>query len=81
MMTYLKSSYKLIIFILTVLTVSTVNYMGQRYLSTPATQGMDYGVNFGIPWAESVQLCERGRTHPFCEEKPCFGFVSASREM
>jgi hypothetical protein len=37
-------------------------------------------VNFGIPWAESVQLCERGRTHPFHEEKPCFGFVSASRE-
>ncbi len=39
------------------------------------------GVNFGIPWAESVQVCERGRTHPSREEKPCFGFVSASREM
>ncbi len=38
-------------------------------------------VNFGIPWAESVQLCGREQTHPFCKEKPCFGFVSASREM
>src|SRR5713226_9749870 len=28
-------------------------------------------VNVGIPWAESVQLCERGRTHPFREKKPC----------
>ncbi len=38
-------------------------------------------VNFGIPWAESVQLCGRGRTRPFREEEPCFGFASASREM
>ncbi len=38
-------------------------------------------VNHLIPWAESVQLCGRGRTRPFREEEPCFGFASASREM
>jgi hypothetical protein len=38
-------------------------------------------VNHLIPWAESVQLCGRKRTHPFREEKPYFGLVSASREM
>ena len=37
-------------------------------------------VNFGIPWAETVQFCERGRTHPFREEKPCFGGCRALQE-
>lgn len=37
--------------------------------------------SLNIPWAESVQLSERKRMHPFREEKPYFGFMSASREM
>ncbi len=38
-------------------------------------------VNFGIPWAESVQLCGREQTRPFREEQACFGFVSALRDL
>jgi hypothetical protein len=52
-----------------------------RQSSSESGRFMALAVNHFIPRAESGQLCERGRMHPFCEEKPCFGLVSISREM
>ena len=48
---------------------------------SPATCARIMAVNHFIPWADSVQVCERKRMHPFRKERPGFGFVSASREM
>ena len=53
----------------------------QIYRESDSEMGRCKSINHFIPWAESVQVCGRERTHPFREEMPYFGFVGASRDV